>query len=78
MKKFTPTILKTRGDHCVECPHCGRVFGNGVSVVHSNIVRDCICHGAITEKLIIKLQKKYEISEILEILGDSDSGSAGI
>ncbi len=58
MEKFTPTPLKTRGDHCVECTHCGRVFGNGVSVVFSNIVRNCGCPGAIMEKFIIEILEK--------------------
>jgi hypothetical protein len=58
MEKFKRTPLKTRGDHCVECPHCGRVFGNGVSVVFSNIVRNCTCPDARKEKLLIELCKK--------------------
>ena len=46
--------LKVRGDHCVECPYCGRVFGNGISVVYSNIVRSCSCSGMRKEALMTK------------------------
>jgi hypothetical protein len=28
-----------------KCPYCGKLFGNGISIVYSEIVMGCTCEG---------------------------------
>lgn len=43
-----------------QCPYCKKLFGNGISVVYSNIVEGCSCEGMRNAVKIDKLQKQIE------------------
>jgi hypothetical protein len=50
--------IKTHGNFG-QCPYCNRIFGNGISVVYSEIVMQCQCEG-MTEA---RRQKQKEQKE---------------
>lgn len=46
--------IKSVGNY-LQCPYCGQLFGNGISIVYSNIVESCNCEGmtqAVKDKKI--------------------------
>lgn len=41
-----------------QCPYCKKLFGNGISIVYSEIVKSCDCEGMKQAVEIERLEKK--------------------
>ena len=53
--------IKTKGAYAY-CPFCDKEYGNGISVVHFNIIEMCNCPGMIQHRKMEKMQQ--EINEL--------------
>lgn len=48
--------IKSVGNY-LQCPYCHKLFGNGISVVFTDIVKDCSCEGMRQAVKIQELEK---------------------
>lgn len=57
--------IKNIGNY-LECPYCGQLFGNGISIVYRNIVESCNCEG-MTNAIKAKNIQNYNPTPISSI-----------
>jgi hypothetical protein len=56
--------IKSVGNY-LQCGFCGKMFGNGISIVYEDIVRNCSCEGMQNAKKLEEMEK--EIAELRKV-----------
>ena len=57
----------------LQCPYCERFFGNGISVVYSDVVTSCTCEGMKEAMKYRGLEKRIEKLESLQLTNRNTS-----
>ena len=65
--------IKSVGNYA-QCPYCEKLFGNGISIVYSDVVKSCSCDGMREvvrieklEEAVKRLRKRLVITEITKL-----------
>lgn len=57
--------IKPVGNY-LKCPFCGKLFGNGISIVYSNIVMDCTCSGMRRKREMMRPKEASIVHHIMK------------